>query len=162
MPHFHWTMAQLNTHSHMEKWQIFTFIPWFLKKNAFSENLIRTKFILYKIFFRMILLSSSRISWMFFNYIKKNDTSRFSAYNNYYCQDKDRSFEVIFMKFTWLVQVHTWVNIIFFLTIGPIEPLTWKNGPQNFFFFFWLSFSRYGVFWVKKFKAVVGTPFPIE
>ncbi len=55
-------------------------------------------------------------------------------------------------------------------------------GQLNFFFFgnnrcntttekgenvspklvFWLSFSRYGVFWGKNFKAVFGTPFPIK
>ncbi len=52
----------------MEKWRIFTFIPWFLSKgNAFNENFIRTKFILRKIFFRMSILSSSKTLWMFFN-----------------------------------------------------------------------------------------------
>ncbi len=38
----------------------------FSRSNAFSENLI-TKFILYKIFFRMSIFSSSKTSWIFFN-----------------------------------------------------------------------------------------------
>ncbi len=46
-------------------------------------------------------------------YTLKNDTSRFSAYNNYYCHNTGRSFEPIFMKFTWLVRVHIWVNPIY-------------------------------------------------
>ncbi len=55
----------------------------------------------------------------------KNDTSRFSVYNNYYCHDTDCSFEPILMKFTWLMRVHTWVNTIFLETIGPTEPPIW-------------------------------------
>ncbi len=38
----------------------------FWKSNAFRENLIRTEFILQKIFFRMSILSSSKALWMFF------------------------------------------------------------------------------------------------
>ncbi len=38
----------------------------FSKCNAFSENLIRTKFILHKIFYQMSMLSSSKTSWIFF------------------------------------------------------------------------------------------------
>ncbi len=39
----------------------------FSKSNAFNKNLIRTKFILHKIFFRMRILSSSKTSWMLIN-----------------------------------------------------------------------------------------------
>ncbi len=39
----------------------------FLKSNAFGENLIRTKFILHKIFFQVSILSSNKILWMLFN-----------------------------------------------------------------------------------------------
>ncbi len=38
----------------------------FSKSNAFGENFRRTKFILHKIFFRIGILSSRKISWMFF------------------------------------------------------------------------------------------------
>ncbi len=49
----------------------------------------------------------------------------------------------------------------FFLkTIGPMEAMIWgKMCPKMIFC---LSFSWYGVFWGKSFKAVFGTPFPIE
>ncbi len=54
----------------------------------------------------------------------KNYTPTFSAYNNYYyCHDTGHSFEPIFMKFTWLMRVHTWVNPIFFFFFGNI----WSN-----------------------------------
>ncbi len=39
----------------------------FSKSNAFSKNLIRTKFILHKISFQMSILSNSRTSWMFYS-----------------------------------------------------------------------------------------------
>ncbi len=39
----------------------------FSKSNAFGENLIRTKFISRKIFFRMSILPSSKTVWLFFN-----------------------------------------------------------------------------------------------
>ncbi len=56
------------THSRITHCNYIPRIVWTLhKSNAFSENLIRTKFILYKIFFRMSTLSSSKTSWMFFN-----------------------------------------------------------------------------------------------
>ncbi len=35
----------------------------------------------------------------------------------YYCHNTGRSFEPIFMKFTWLVRVHPWVNIIIIIII---------------------------------------------
>ncbi len=69
----------------------------------------------------------------------KNDTSRFSAYNNYYYQDTTGlSFEPIFMRFTWLVRVHIKVNSYFLGgTIGPIEPLIWgKCAPKSGFMAF--------------------------
>ncbi len=65
---------------------------------------MRLKFILRKIF--LGILSSSKAPCMFFNLLK-NYTSRFSAYNNYYCHDTGCSFEPVFMKFTWLVRFYT-------------------------------------------------------
>ncbi len=51
--------------------------------------------------------------------------------------DTGPSFDPIFMKFTWLVRVHSWVNPILLETIGPIEPQIWgKMCPQNRFFGF--------------------------
>ncbi len=39
----------------------------FSKSNAFSENFMRTNFILHKILFRMSILSGGKTSWMFSN-----------------------------------------------------------------------------------------------
>ncbi len=55
----------------------------------------------------------------------ENETYRFSAYNIYYCHDTGHSFKPIFLKFTWLVRVHTWVNPI--LSCHP------TNGFLQFF-----------------------------
>ncbi len=49
-----------------------------------------------------------------FQFKLQNDTSRFSAYNNYYCYDTGHSFELIFMILTCLMRVHTSVNATFF------------------------------------------------
>ncbi len=89
----------------------------------------------------------------------KNNTSRFSANNNYYCHDTGRSFELIFMKFTWLVRFHTWMNPNFFFENGRFNRTTdmGENVPPKLVF--WLSFSRYGGFWGKNLKAVFNTPF---
>ncbi len=43
----------------------------FSKSNAFSKILIRTKYNLHKIFFQKSMLSSSKTSWMFFNFHQK-------------------------------------------------------------------------------------------
>ncbi len=90
----------------------------------------------------------------------KSDTSRFLAYNNYYCHNTSRSFELIFMKFAWLVGVHTLVNPTFFFFFNrnnQSNRTTGENVPLKLVF--GLSFSRYGVFWGKDFKAVFGTLF---
>ncbi len=85
----------------------------FSKSKAFSENLIRTKFILHKTFFQMSMLPSSKTSWLFFNLHSKVTLLGFQ-HNNYYCHDTGLGFEPIFVKFTWLVRVHIWVNPIVF------------------------------------------------
>ncbi len=59
---------------HVTVWRnggLLHFFRNFSKSNAFSKNLIRTKFILHKILCRISILSSSRTSWMFFIYIEK-------------------------------------------------------------------------------------------
>ncbi len=91
----------------------------------------------------------------------KNNTSSFSAYNNYYCHDTGRSFEPIFTKFTWLVRVHIWANLMFFGNNWSNRTTDIrKNVPPELVL--WLSFSQYGVFGGKNFKAVFGIPFPTE
>ncbi len=60
-------MVWPNVHNLIEEWWIFAFHRNFSKSNAFSENSIRTKFILHKIFFRMKILLGSKTSRMFFN-----------------------------------------------------------------------------------------------
>ncbi len=68
----------------------------------------------------------------------KNDTTRFSANNNYYCHDMCHSFEPIFKIFTWLVRVYKWVNPIVFRNHRPVEPSIWgKCAHQNWFFSFY-------------------------
>ncbi len=92
-----------------------------------------------------------------FQFTLKNDISRFLAYN-YYCLDTGRSFEPIFMKFAWLVRVHTRVNPIYFFFWNNRSNRTidmGENVPPKLVF--WLSFGIWG-FWGKKFKAVFGTP----
>ncbi len=75
--------------------------------------------------------------------------------------DTGRIFEPIFMKFTWLVWLHTWVNQIFFGNNQSNRTTDMEeNVPPKLVF--WLSFSPYGVFWGKNFKVVFGSPFPIE
>ncbi len=49
----------------------------FSKSNAFSENFVRTKFILHKIFFLMSILSSRKTSRMLFNLCWKNCEKQF-------------------------------------------------------------------------------------
>ncbi len=107
----------------------------------------------------MSILSSCKISWMFFNLHLKNATSRFST---------GCSFEPIFIKFTWLVRVHHTAEpyfyfILFFFGGNNRSHRTLdmgENVPQKLVF--WLSFSRYGIFRGKNFKAIFGTPFPIK
>ncbi len=148
---------------HIALWRNYGFLHLFhdfSKNYAFSENLIKTNFILHKIFFQMSILSNGKTLWMFFN-LNLKMTSIFSAYNNYYHHDTVRSFELIFMKFMSLVRVHTWVNhIIFGNNRSNRTTDMGENVPSKLVF--WLLFSRYGVFWGKNVTAVFGTTFPIE
>ncbi len=93
----------------------------------------------------MSILSSSKTSWMFFNLHLKKDTSRFSAYKNYYCHNIDHSFEPIFFKFAWLVRVSTCANLIVFEN-NQSNRTTDMEGNVHPKLVFWLSFSRYGNF----------------
>ncbi len=147
------TVVRLNTHSLMEKWVFLHLFHDCSKSNIFSENLIKTKFILHKISFRMSIFSSSETLANVLQFTFKNNAPRFSVYNNYYCHETGRSFEPIFMKFTRLVRVLTQVNL-FLKTIGPIEPLIWgRCSPQ---LVFWLSKKklsnciRYPIFHRKR------------
>ncbi len=58
--------------------------------------------------------------------------------------DAGARFELIFMKFACLMRVHPWVNPIVFGN----NQLNWTCDPKNQFF--WLSFSRYRIFYVKN------------
>ncbi len=99
----------------------------FTESNAFSENLIRMKFILHKIYFRMGILSSSKTSWMFFNLISK---MILLVQLNYYCHDTSHNFEPIFLKFAQ-------VNPIVFGNNQPNRITGMgENVPQNWFFGF--------------------------
>ncbi len=90
-------------------------------------------------------------------------TFRFSAYNNYYCHDTGSSFQLIFMKCTWLVRVNTWVNpIIFLFFFNNRFNEHWygrkcalKTGLLAFIQPVW-------IFWRKNFKAVSRTLFSIK
>ncbi len=70
--------------------------------------------------------------------------------------DIGRHFELIFLKFTWLMQVHPWMNLVVFgnnrpnrtINIGENEPL------------FGFLFSQYWIFCGENFIAVFGTYFP--
>ncbi len=89
----------------------------------------------------------------------KNDASGFSAYNNYYCHDTGRSFEAIFMKFTWLVRVHTRVNDIYFFLNNQSNRITdmGDNVPPKLVFDFYsasMGFLR------KKIES--HSPYPIS
>ncbi len=88
---------------------------------------------------------------MFFNLHSKMTLLHFQLIIiNYYCHDTGRSFEPIFMKFTWLMRVHTWVNSIFFGNNQSNRTTDiWENVPPKLVF--WLSFIRYGGF-SKKFQ----------
>ncbi len=133
----------------------------FSKNNAFCENLIRKKLILHRIFFQNEYTFEQQNLVDVLQFTLENKTSRFAAYNNYYCHDIGRNFEPIFMKFTWLVRVHTWMNPIFF---GNYRSNTTSDKGDNVTpkLVFWLSFSHYGGFQGKNLKGIFNTPVPIE
>ncbi len=114
----------------------------FSKSNAFSKNLIRLKFIFHKIFFRMSILSSSKISWIFSVYISKSILLELIIIITVTIQ------VAVSNQFSWnphgyYKSTHGWI-LLFWETIGPIEPLIWgKCAPKMVF---WLSFNRYGDF----------------
>ncbi len=56
----------------------------FSKSNAFDENFVRVKFILYKFFFLMSILSSRKTSRMFFNLYWKNCKKPFMWENDHF------------------------------------------------------------------------------
>ncbi len=58
---------------------------------------------------------------------------------------------------------HGWTQkFFFFFWKKLVQYNPWYGGKVPPKLFFRLSFSWYGVFWGKNFKAVFGTPFPIE
>ncbi len=63
--------------------------------------------------------------------------------------DIGRSFEPIFVQFTWLVRVHTWVNTVVFRNNRPwrTTDMGGKSDPKQVF---QLLFSQYGFFWGGK------------
>ncbi len=75
--------------------------------------------------------------------------------------DTGCSFEVIFMKFTWLMRVHPWVNHIVFENNPPNRTTKiGENVPPKPVFR--LSCSPYEIFWAKDLKTVFCTPFSTE
>ncbi len=112
-----------------ETWFLLSFRN-FSKSNVFSENLMRMKFILHKIFFQMSILSSSATSWMFFNLHWKNCEKPFAGEHNHFEEkgasgDKNQynlfcrkwgfdyfSFKNFFEKNN--IFQHNWENIFFF------------------------------------------------
>ncbi len=73
-----------------------------------------------KQFFDFVYLLLDHVAYTYIICIRTHDTG---------C-----SFEPIFMKFTWLVRLHSWVNPIVLETIGPIEPQIWgKCTPKPIF-----------------------------
>ncbi len=66
----------------------------------------------------------------------------------------------IFVKFTWLVRIHTWMCQIVFWNNDPIKPLMWGGEmcPKTGF----LAFDQPVWAFLKKenLKTVFGTPFP--
>ncbi len=98
----------------------------FLKSNAFSENLVRIKFILHEIFLWMSILSSSKTSRMFINLHWKVTLPDFQLIIIFTITIQ----LAVLNWFSW--NSHgwygspTWVNPIFFLeTVGPIELPIW-------------------------------------
>ncbi len=76
---------------------------------------------------------------------------RFSAYNKYYCHDAGCRFQLIFMKFTWLVRDHIWVNPIVFENNQPSRTIDMEENvpPKSVF----LSFNQPAwAFLRKKFQ----------
>ncbi len=70
-----------------------------------------------------------------------------------------RSFEPIFLKFTWLAWVHPWVNPIVFGKNRPNRTTDWKKMlPQKPVF--WVSVRRYEVFQRKNLKIIFDIKFP--
>ncbi len=124
----------------------------FSKSNAISKNFKNEVYLLLN-FLSNEYTSEQQNLEVVLQFIFKNDAPKFSAYNNYYCYDTGRSFEPIFMKFRWLVRVHTWVDPIVFGSKWPNR--TTDMGeivPQN----------RDGHFWGKNFETIFNTPFPVE
>ncbi len=124
------TVVRPNTCNLMEKWWIFSYISE--RNNDYSDTLD----------FRRGWVGEVGVVTCFV--LKVPDYE--SAMLIYLCicicicirsYDTGRSFDPIYMKFTSLVRVHSWVNPIVFEIIGPIEPQIWgKICPQNRFFGF--------------------------
>ncbi len=72
--------------------------------------------------------------------------------------DTGSSFEPIFMKFTWLVRAHSWVNPIVFGNNRPNRTTDMgENVPPKLFFR--VQVRQCGIFWEKNLKTVSGTPY---
>ncbi len=105
-------------------------IHYFSKSNAFSENLMRMKFILHKIFFRMSILSSSKTSRMFLTLLD------FQLIIIIIVTIQRLQFWTDFHEIYMVGAVHTWMNPIL------IEPLLWgtmcpKTGFLTFIQLVW-------------------------
>ncbi len=76
----------------------------------------------------MSILLSSKTLVDVLQFTLKNDISKFSAYNNYYCHNTGCIFEPIFIKFTWFLRVHIWMNFFFFLRNNRFNRTTDMGG----------------------------------
>ncbi len=132
----------------------------FCKSNAFSENLIRTKFILHKIFFQMSILPSSITSGMFFNLHSKMTLLDFQLIIIITVTIQ----VAVLNRFSWNSHgwwgsIHGW-TLLFLETISLIEPLIWGKCASKTGFLVFIQ--PYEIFYKKNFKIVFGALFSIE
>ncbi len=126
------------------------------KGNLFIKNLIRMKFILHKIIFRMGILSSSKTSYMSFNLHSKMTLFVFQLIIIVTVTIQ----VAILSRFSW--NSHGWWGSIQMkpLVFGNNQPNrttgTEENVPPKPVL--WLSFSQYGLFWERKLQNHIWYP----
>ncbi len=111
----------------------------FSKSNAFSKNLIRTKFIFHKIFFPMRILSSSKMSGMFFNLHLKMTILGFYLII-IITHAKLMTFPHFLHKFSWFLAIF-WNEIMIILTLSTSEGGEWGKWGGHVFRF-WVTNRR--------------------
>ncbi len=104
-----------------------------------------------------------RRGWLRFSFLRPLITNPQCLYTYIFIcirsYNTGRSFEPIFMKFTRFVRVLSWMTPIIFGNNRPNRTTDMgENVPPKPIFWVWVS--RYGDFWEKNYKTVIGTPFP--